>query len=487
MNLLASIDQWGQRAPERPAHVSGGRTLTYSDLIRQSDCLAAQIASRFPGDKSPIAVIGHKEPEMLVAFLGVVKAGHPYVPIDTSIPAQRAERIVQTAKARLILTPADVAAWAQQPMPTVTPAPVAWNDPYYIIFTSGSTGEPKGVVITLECLTGFVEWMLAEQKLIERQEVFLNQAPFSFDLSVMDLYLSLATGGTLYSITAEQIANPKQLYQAFGSSGITAWVSTPSFAQMCLIEKTFNEAMLPGLRRLLFCGETLAPEVAAQLLERFPQARVWNTYGPTEATCCTTSIDVDRGILARCSPLPVGYVKPSTRILIMDEAGQPVAAGEHGEIVIAGPNVSPGYLGQPDQNARSFFLVDGQRAYRTGDRGYFDNDMLFFEGRMDNQIKLHGYRIELGDIEANLQALPGIRDAVVIPVLKQGKADSLAAFIILTEPHPISDFELGLHLKQLLGVRVPPYMVPRKFYRLEQFPMTPNGKADRRKLAESIQ
>ncbi len=485
IDLLARIDNWARVAPRRPAHVSG-RMLTYEELVARSDCLASQIAHKLPDDGSPVAVLGHKEPEMLIAFLGAVKAGHPYIPLDTSIPAQRIERIVASSGARLSLTPTQVAELASTPA-NVTPRRVGWNDPYYIIFTSGSTGEPKGVVITLEALTSFVEWMVGEQETEELGEVFLNQAPFSFDLSVMDFYLSLSTGGTIFSITAEQIENPKQLYQAFAASGVTSWVSTPSFAQMCLVEKTFNHLMLPDVRRFLFCGETLAPEVAAQLLDRFPRAQVWNTYGPTEATCATTSLDVDREVLGQYSPLPVGYPKPETRILIRDEAGQEFAEGNRGEIVIVGPNVSTGYLGRPDLTARSFFAVDGKRGYRTGDLGHFENGMLFFDGRMDTQIKLHGYRIELGDVEANLRALPGIRDAVVIPVMKQGSVDSLAAFVIVNELRAASDFQLSLELKAKLAERLPSYMVPRKFRWLDAFPMTANGKADRRKLAQILE
>ncbi len=482
-DLLAQIDHWAQVAPHRSAHLSAGRSLSYAELAARSDALATQLAALLPADHSPVAVLGHKEPELLIAFLGAVKSGHPYIPLDTSIPEQRVERILATSGVQVTLTPARVAELSGS-RASATPHPVQWDDPYYIIFTSGSTGEPKGVVITLECVTSFVEWMLAEQQLAELGETFLNQAPFSFDLSVMDLYLSLATGGTLFSITAEQIANPKQLYQAFAASNVTSWVSTPSFAQLCLAEKTFAQAMLPQVRRFLFCWETLAPEVAAQLLERFPNARVWNTYGPTEATCCTTSLDVDRTIVEKYSPLPVGYAKPDTHILILDEDGTQV---ERGEIVIAGPNVSTGYLGRPDLNERAFFQLNGLRAYRTGDLGHFEDRLLFFEGRIDSQIKLHGYRIELGDVESNLRALPGIRDAVVIPVNKQGHADSLAAFVVLAEPTALSNFQLTLNLKKRLAERLPVYMIPRKFYCLERFPMTPNGKADRRKLTEQLE
>jgi len=486
MDLIARIDNWGAIAPERPAHVSDGRTLTYGELRAQSDALASWLTEKLGDNRAPIAVIGHKEPEMLVAFLGSVKSGHPYVPIDLSIPAQRAERIVQNAGAALTLTPAMVREVLAGPRAAAKPQPVGGDDPYYIIFTSGSTGEPKGVVITLNCLRTFVIWTLGEQEFRDLDETFLNQAPFSFDLSVMDLYSSLASGGTLFSVTKEAIANPKVLYQTFPNSGITTWVSTPSFAQMCLVEKSFGPAMLPGIRRFWFCGETLANETAAQLLDRFPNAEVWNTYGPTEATVATTSILCTREVIGQHAPLPVGSVMPGTRIAIMDENRAEAAEGERGEIVIIGPNVSPGYLGRADLTEKAFFATDGTRAYRTGDWGRTRAGLIFFEGRMDGQIKLHGYRIELGDIESHLRNLPQISDAVVLVAEKNGKPDSLAGFVVLRERGTGSDFDISLQFKKQLGDRLPNYMVPRKFWFLDAFPMTANGKADRRKLAELL-
>ena len=485
MHLIERIDRWARDTPDRAAHISGDRTLTYRELCARSDALAAWIETHLGENRGPVAVLGHKEPEMLIAFLAVVKSGRPYVPIDISLPPQRVERIVETANAALTLTPERVAELASEPA-TVQPRRVANDDPFYIIFTSGSTGEPKGVIITLANLTAFVDWMIGEQRFAEKAETFLNQAPFSFDLSVMDLYLSLVTGGTLFSVTKNDVANLKSLFEKLGRSDVTAWVSTPSFAQMCLIERGFNQTMCPHIRRFLFCGETLAPETAAQLLDRFPQAEVWNTYGPTEATVATSSVRIDRAILANHPTLPIGYTMPGTRLLICDENGAPVAVGERGELVIAGPNVSPGYFHRDDLTANAFSTRDGQRAYRTGDWAREKDGLFFCDGRMDGQIKLFGYRIELGDLEANLRALPDIADAVVLPVSKAGKIESLAAFVILSGEKAGTDFELAARLKTKLGERLPAYMLPRKFHFLEAFPMTANGKADRRALAERL-
>jgi D-alanine--poly(phosphoribitol) ligase subunit 1 len=422
---------------------------------------------------------------MLIAFLGAVKSGRPYVPIDTAFPPQRVDKVLAISRAAVVLTPEEIAQMSAVDE-LVTVSYVQRDDPFYILFTSGSTGEPKGVVITLACLEHFIAWMLAEQRFIKQGEIFLNQPPFSFDVSVMALYSSLVTGGTVLNISRDLVANPKILYRALANSNATTWVSTPSFAQMCLVEERFDETMLRHVRRFLFCGETLSPQTAAGLLERFPGAEVWNTYGPTETTVATTSVRIDRAILGKYSPLPIGRPMPGTEVFVVNEEGQVLPENERGEIIIAGPNVSPGYLGRSDLTAAFFFQYRGQRAYRTGDFGRLRDGMLFFEGRIDAQIKLYGYRIELGDVEANLRAMAVVRDAVVIPVIKDGTAQSLAAFVVLATRDDASHFDLSHRLRNQLSERLPTYMLPRKFVFLEAFPMTANGKIDRASLAKSL-
>jgi len=273
--------------------------------------------------------------------------------------------------------------------------------------------------------------------------------------------------------------------------------------------------MLPHVRRFLFCGDVLTPEVAEQLLVRFPQAEVWNTYGPTEATVATTSIRVEPGLLRKYPQLPIGRAMPGTRVTVENEDGELAADGERGEIVISGPNVSPGYLGRPDLSARAFSVRDGVRTYRTGDWGSTRDGLLFFHGRRDDQVKIAGHRIEPGDVEVHLASLPRVRQAAVVPTYRDGHVDSLHAFVVLAgdaavsadpstllgithESHPEraervegsappSALEIGASIRKELAVQIPTYMLPRKVHVVEQLPLTPNGKTDRRALAASLQ
>jgi D-alanine--poly(phosphoribitol) ligase subunit 1 len=489
MELIEHIDQWAVRTPEHVAHISGDSRISYRDLRAHSDALANHLAAQLPHDHSPIVVLGRKEPELVVAFLASIKSGHPYVPLDSALPEGRITNIVQSSGAQLILTPSKVSEMLQQP-PNAPPAErhaLAPEDPFYIIYTSGSTGTPKGVVITAGCVESFMQWMLSEHPLREQGETILGIVPFSFDVAIMDLYLSLYKGGTHFSLTRDEIENPARLYRTLAGSNATVWISTPSFAQLCLAERSFGAPALPYLRLIVLAGEVLAPDLAAELLRRFPEAELWNAYGPTEATVLTTSVRIDPAMIARYPALPIGYPRPGGRVLVVAEDGRAVQGEERGEIVIAGPHVSPGYLNRPDLTAKSFFVLDGQRAYHTGDWGRIRDGLVFFEGRRDNQIKLHGYRIELGDVEENLQKLPGVRDAVVVPRLRDGLPERLVAFVILAERPPGSDFEAALELRKRLAERLPDYMLPQAFRFVDAFPMTLNGKADRTKLAEMLE
>ena len=525
--LSEKIHDWAIKCPDRVAHRHADAALTYAALESGSNSAALWLhelnKARGIARQTPVVVYGHKESEMLVLFIACIKAGHPYIPVDSSVPTERLRQIITASGAQMVLSPQRVpeeivsteviieemislggrdSIFNKYPLEV---PPSTWqvqlDEVYYIIYTSGSTGVPKGVQITLRALESFLNWVNSAYQPEERNEVFLNQAPFSFDLSVMDLYMSLSTGGTLWSINKDQIANPKELFASFGASGISYWVSTPSFAEVCLMDPSFKDPLLPLIKRFLFCGEILTHDCATKLTQRFPRAAVENLYGPTEATVAVTTLTITPDILSAFNPLPVGRVKPDALVLICDTnkltAGilsgkgtlplrpEALPEGEAGELIIAGPNVSVGYLNNSEQTASAFFNWQENgvtwKAYRTGDAGLFKNGLLFYQGRLDFQIKLHGYRIELGEIEENLRRIPMIDNAVVLPIERRGKVEYLQAFITLGKPVE-DEFKAILALRETLREHLPEYMIPRRFKFLEKMPMTPNGKADRRAL-----
>ncbi|KZE73771.1 D-alanine--poly(phosphoribitol) ligase [Paenibacillus elgii] len=512
MTILDRIERKALQDPQHTAFIRGEERLAYGQLWNQSDALARWIVDTIGADNRPVLVYGHMEPEMLVCFLACVKAGHAYIPVDSSVPEARLASIVRGSQPPLVLAPgllppietgsavvagrSDRYPWRLEAIfaeyAGLHPDPecrVEGGENFYIIYTSGSTGEPKGVQITLDCLESFVRWT-QEEFALRDGDVFLNQAPFSFDLSVMDLYPCLTGGGTLWALDREWVASPAVLFERLAKSGIAVWTSTPSFAEFCLMDKSFSQELLPDLHTFLFCGEILSRRCVQKLKERFPKADVYNTYGPTEATVAVTSLRTDEHMLAEYPALPVGYCKPDCRIRIMDEAGQPLPDGEKGEIWIVGPSVGPGYFQRPELSERCFLQVNDpelglSQAYRTGDSGFLRSGLLFFGGRIDFQVKLHGYRIELGDIEHQLLRLPGIKNAVVLPHYREDKCDYLAAFLV-PEQHPDDEFALAQSIRKELASSLPDYMIPKKIVFKTSLPMNINGKADRKPLLSEV-
>ena len=506
MNLLDIIDSYGNQE-ERVAHITRESSLTYQELKNQSNALAVYLIENYGTSKAPIVVYGHKQHRMLVCFLACVKSGHPYIPVDSSLPLERIKDIISGSEAELVL---DIGSLDFSGTGTILDRTqidgiisknygkipdskyrVNEEDPYYIIYTSGSTGKPKGVQITLSCLQSFVNWGLKLCKsVISDKTVFLNQAPFSFDLSVMDLYLSLVTGSVLFSIDKDMTINMKELFEYLKLSDTDIWVSTPSFAEMCLADSSYNEKLLPKLKLFLFCGEVLTQSCAERLYERFPGSRVINTYGPTEATVAVTSVEIDEKMYKSESPLPVGYVKSDCRIIIADSDGNEVQEGKNGEILIAGDSVSIGYYKNTYMTEQKFSrrIIDGEskRCYRTGDEGFLKEGLLYYCGRIDSQIKLNGYRIELEDIESNLRKICFIKNAVVLPVILNGRIQYLAAAVTLSRQMDEKEFKIGLKIKEELKKLLPEYMVPRKITVHDILPMTPNGKVNRKLLLEQL-
>lgn len=518
MNILEQIHSWADAAPEKAAFQNSREVMTYGELEAASDRLAAALEENCKDNRHPVAVYGHKEAYMLVCFLACVKSGRAYCPIDDSVPDNRTEAILECLDSTVVLTPGELSAktdkeiWDARRLAEIGGKeqrndgrsesvrqlrPVCGEDTFYIIFTSGSTGTPKGVKITADCLNHFLEWSvgLGGGSKEKQGTVFINQAPFSFDLSVMDLYTCLACGSTLWCLEKKIQEDYRSLMDSLKQSRARVWVSTPSFAELCLAEPGFGERLMPDLRTFLFCGETLPCATVRRLKKRFPQAAVVNTYGPTESTVAVTEVEITEEMAKESQVLPVGRPRPGTRIEIWNEKGEPLPEGERGEIVILGDTVSTGYLGRDDLTRKAFFVRQEQgkkmRGYRTGDAGCLQDGMLHYDGRMDLQVKLHGYRIELEDIENNLRKLPGVSHAVVVPRKRGGKVCSLTAFVSrengTEKTAPEGQAETGAFLRQQLEEFLPSYMIPKKIVVLPRMPLTNNGKADRKALGGMVQ
>ncbi|MCQ4637339.1 D-alanine--poly(phosphoribitol) ligase subunit DltA [Anaerovorax odorimutans] len=502
MNILNRLHSYARNHGQDIAIRSGDSFFTYAQLDDLSGRLANYIEERCGGNKAPVVVYGHKGIYMILCFLASVKSGRAYCPLDISIPDTRVEDTISAARPSVIFALEEMTADVKgaisleetKEIIEKTKEPideshyVSGDDVFYIIFTSGSTGTPKGVQITADNLNHYLEWSVGlgtrpEDKL---GKVFLNQAPFSFDLSVMDVYTCLASRGTLYLLDKEVQLDFKRLIPALQESGAAVWVSTPSFADMCMADKSFSAELMPKLETFLFCGETLTNTTALKLMERFPDAVIMNTYGPTESTVAVTEIQVTKELAETVQPLPVGVPKPGTFFEIHQEDGSLAPAGESGEIIIVGDTVSAGYFGREDLTRKAFFdcMKDGRnhRAYRTGDKGYLDDEgNLHYQGRIDLQIKLNGYRIEIEDIEKNIVRLEEISHAVVVPNIKEGKVKSLTAFVTgCTKPE--SGFKFSKEMKERLRAFLPAYMIPKKIVHMENLPMNNNGKVDRKQL-----
>lgn len=520
MTILEKIKENALRNPDRIAYhtekIQGGGYkqfgITWGELDDSSDRLASYFNHSL-ATKTPIVVYGHKDPYMLVCFLACVKSGRAYCPVDISVPLSRVEAIIQEVNPELILATEElslnfenilsyhsiISIIEKEKSSLGRECYVVAEDVFYIIFTSGSTGTPKGVQITRDCLDHFIQWALTLGDVLLKNQVedrnenrseepcltFLNQAPFSFDLSVMDLYLSLYCGGTLWALEKEVQSDMKLLLASLERSGADVWVSTPSFADVCLSDRKFSEEILQKLRLFLFCGETLTNRTADRLIEAFPYAEIVNTYGPTESTVAVTAVHVTPELCRKENPLPVGKEKEGTQILIMDPKGQILPEGEKGEIVIVGDTVSIGYWNNQELTDKVFGIADTEkgcsRLYHTGDKGYKKDGQLFYCGRMDLQIKLHGYRIEIEDIESNIMKLPGVEKAAVLPVYRGEQVRSLTAYIVFRDKVTDS-FETAQKMRAELKSFLPDYMIPKKIVFLETLPMTNNGKVDRKAL-----
>lgn len=506
-DMIEAIEHFAQVQPDFPVYDILGQVHTYGDLKKDSDSLAAQIDRLGLPDKSPVVVFGGQEYEMLATFVSLTKSGHAYIPIDSHSALERVAAIVEVAEPSLIIAIndfplADVAApiFSAEQVQTAfregasyeLSHPVQGDDNYYIIFTSGTTGKPKGVQISHNNLLSFTNWMITDKEFAtpERPQM-LAQPPYSFDLSVMYWAPTLALGGTLFALPSAVTQDFKQLFETILSLPIAIWTSTPSFADMALLSDDFNSQKLPQLTHFYFDGEELTVKTAQKLRDRFPQARIINAYGPTEATVALSAVAVTDEMLQNCKRLPIGYTKADSPTFVIDEEGRKVPNGQQGEIIVCGPAVSKGYLNNPEKTAEAFFEFEGLPAYHTGDVGSMtDEGLLLYGGRMDFQIKFNGFRIELEDVSQNLNKSKYVESAVAVPRYnKDHKVQNLLAYVILKDGVAEQferEIDITKAIKEDLQDIMMSYMMPSKFLYRETLPLTPNGKIDIKGLISEV-
>lgn len=485
----AILEQAGRRA-EAPALSFEGRVLSHADLAAQARALAGRLGREGIGRGDLVAIALPRGAEAVVAMLGVLAAGAACLPLDIDYPAARIRAMLEIARPRAAISTEGIRESGiiepgitvidPEPGPEEMPAPdgagsgdlrvPGAEDLAYVMFTSGSQGRPKGVAVS----HGNLGWSTAARPAVygETPGVFLLLSSLAFDSSVAGLWWTLAEGGHLVISPPRIEQDPQALGRLISASGVTHLLCLPGLWQAIL--ETVPVGDLASLRTVIVAGEAVRPGLVARHREALPGVRLFNEYGPTEATvwCAAAEItDAD-------GPVPIGRTVPGARLVLRDAAGRPVPEALPGEIHVGGPGVARGYVGDPAASDRAFLPGPSGPEYRTGDIGLVRPDgQLLFLGRRDGQVKIRGQRIELGEIEAAAEALCPGAEAVAVTA---GTGGRTLLGLFLSAPAGAEALRAGL------AARLPPAMVPSRIVAPADLPRLPNGKTDRAALARRL-
>jgi len=479
--------------PEKLAVVGSDCNYTWNEVYGIVERLGELFFRAGVPQGHPVMIYGHKEALFPVVILACMHTNIPYIPIDVIYPLDRIIQIAQLTGSQMIIICGDYDPPPGFPLHIDRDItlhrigdPVfegyvygTSSDPLrYIMFTSGSTGEPKGVQITRSAILSFTDW-IANDYPFTGSDVFMNQSPFTFDVSLYDTLSAFLLGASILLVDKDISGDTERFFLKLKQCSASVWTSTPSFAYLFLREPGFTAKELPFLNTFLFAGENIPVKTCRALWKNFPKCRIFNAYGPTEATVTTTLVELTEELLSYSPLVPIGYEKHGSQILI---DGDLERKGKQGELIIVGDHVSTGYLNNEEQTRARFFLHNGKRAFRTGDLGYYKGDLLYLTGRNDDMIKFHGYRIELGEIATALQNLPEVDDAVAAPILINGEIKRIVAFVILKEEFRNRFSEIRWQIVNQLEKQLPSYMIPSDFIEKEEFPVNLNHKIDRVRL-----
>ncbi|AOW95020.1 non-ribosomal peptide synthetase [Rhodococcus sp. WMMA185] len=481
--------------PDAEALVSGAVRLTYRELGERVAQLAHHLRARGVESEEVVAVGLPRSAEMVIGLLAVMCAGGAFVPLDPSWPQDRRRSVLADAGASLVLTgpggvadagewavPVDLEDWAHAAQPPELPVEaVQGSSLAYVIFTSGSTGRPKGAMIRHEAVCARLLWQRDEILRFGPGDASLFKAPLSFDISVNEILLPLVSGGRLVVAEPGGERDPQYLLDLIARESVTFVYLVSSMLDV-LLDLSRGTDLLSELKHVWCGGEVLTPE----LFERFRSqlaTTLYHGYGPAETTIGVSHV-IYRSDAARIAT-SIGRPNPNTQLYVLDEHLNPVPIGVGGELYAGGFLLGRGYVSAPGLTAARFvanpFADDGSRLYRTGDRARWTADgSLDFLGRADNQVKIRGMRLELEDVEAGLVSHPSVRhSAVVVRQIPSG-TKYLAAYVVAEQG---IDLDIA-DLRVWASSKLPEYMVPSAFVVLDSFPLTPNGKLDRRALPE---
>ena len=476
--------------PEAAALVAdGGVRMSYAELDAASDAVAARLSRMGIGLEDPVAVLVPRSAELVIALLGILKSGATYVPLHDGYPAERMEAVLRETGARVFVvapaTPeidlrhqasvldlgdiehlrAEYAAAPDYQPPRIPPSARA-----YVMYTSGSTGKPKGIGVTH---ANMVSLVLDSCWDMHAGDSILLHSPYAFDISLHEIWVPLVNGATIVVAPPGQLS-PMDFQRLLDGHRVSCLTVTAGLFQV-LAEETPES--FAGLRQVWAGGDVVSSASVARLAKRYPNLEIHHLYGPTETTLGVVSMVVN-GYGDEAAPLPLGRPLDNVSVYVLDSRLRPVATGCVGELYIGGSQVARGYLDQPAETAQRFVadpFTPSARLYRTGDLARWRRDgLLQFHGRSDNQVKLRGFRIELAEVEAAVARAAGVQQVLTMVREDRPGVKNLVAYLVGQVDQQA--------LRSALSVTLPEYMVPAAIVCLDRFPLSPNGKVDRRQL-----
>lgn len=481
--------------PQKTAIVSGERILSYAELFHRSNQLAHELRGNGCRHNEIVAIVMKKGWEQIVAAYAILLAGGAYVPIDAELPEERIAYILENANVRFALTQSSVQNRLQgisaiqslsvdeksgfERYKDMLISVQQQNDLAYVIYTSGSTGKPKGVMISHRAAFNTIEDCNRRFN-VGSDDVFLAVSQLSFDLSVYDIFGGLGAGATLVLPEDDKRTNPDHWLALMQERGVTIWNSAPPLMVM-LTEYAAMRADLSigALRLVMLSGDWIPVALPERIASLAPNAEMMSLGGATEAAIWSIIYPIEDVAPGRKS-IPYGKPMVNQTFHVLNNALQPCPVWVAGELFIGGCGLAEGYLNDPEKTATHFFIhpAIGERLYRTGDKGrYLPDGNIEFLGRVDFQVKIQGYRIELGEIEAALNSHPSVKDSLVLAVGEKQAEKQLAAYVLFKH-ESVTDEIITAYLR----TKLPIYMVPKHILFLDSFPITDNGKVDRRAL-----